>query len=96
MWIFLDIKGSNHLILVGYVEYRVGFRGIYGGMTLYHIGYVRCRKTPVECGTNGVTCDCKIRWYLIGIIVWPKVGFMTWVICKSFSNKVVVVGIIGW
>jgi hypothetical protein len=65
-------------------------------MTLYHIGYVRCRKMLVQLGTNNVTCDYKIDWYLTSIIVWPKLGFMTWVICTSFSNMVAVVGITSW
>jgi hypothetical protein len=28
MWIFLNMKGSNHLVLVRYVGYRLGSRGI--------------------------------------------------------------------
>jgi len=41
---FLKIEGSNPFVPIGYVGYKLRFKGIKGGMTLYHIGYVEIGK----------------------------------------------------
>ncbi len=33
------------MVPLGYVGYKLGFRGTKGGMTLYHIVYVKIGKT---------------------------------------------------
>jgi len=49
---------SSPFVLVGYVGYKLGFRGTKGGMALYHIGYVDVGNTPILPSTIGVTnCD---------------------------------------
>jgi hypothetical protein len=40
---------------VKYVGYKLGFRGTKGGMTLFHIRYVKVGKTLVLLGIIDVT-----------------------------------------
>ncbi len=46
------------MVLVGYVGYKLGFKGTKRGMTLYHIRYVEVGNTLVLSGTIGlIGCD---------------------------------------
>jgi hypothetical protein len=50
----LKIKESSPFVPIGYARYKLGFKGIKGGMTLYHIGYVEIGNILVLPGTTSV------------------------------------------